>query len=497
MLSLSRLVLSCVAVLLCAASPAVASYSTEVATDSPSGYWHLETVPPAGTPFASDIGSLGAKFGAPGAISAAGAVGNAAQFDGNQFLAVQATGTSVATVTFEALFQLTALPAAGNFGKLFDSTSNSGNGLILAVNSSGGLGVASQLDGIFGPTGAQLLPDGHWHHVVFSRDATEVLLYLDGAPVWQHAASGAPLVPSVSGVPFHTFAGGPGDSRITGLMDEPALYDHTLSPGRIHDHAFATGGPPPPPPNHPPTCQQATTLVAQGTSQALTANCSDADNDPLTFGLSSLTTQQGGSLSPNPPASVVYSPPSASFTGSDSFPFTVDDGHGAVTFTSQLYVYPTGATADVADAGETVATPAPTPAQPVSAAVTTPSGGVVTILATTASPPSGYELAGTSFSIVAPLESAGSPLLVTLRTLSTDPVIPTRDGQLITASCTGSGAVPDPCIASDTASAGVRTIVVRTIHASVWQLVTPGKPGKGCGDKNHAHLNEGDCKKLK
>src|SRR3954468_21316555 len=162
-------VLSALAVL-ALATPAVASYPSEVATDGPAGYWHLESAPAPGVGFGSDApGTLGAKLGGNGATSVPGAVGNAAAFDGNGYLGTQGLAASVPIITFVGLFKLTALPAAGQFGELFDSTDDNGNGLILAVNSSGGLGVGSQLDGIFGPTGAQLNPDGQGHHIVFRR----------------------------------------------------------------------------------------------------------------------------------------------------------------------------------------------------------------------------------------------------------------------------------------------------------------------------------------
>jgi hypothetical protein len=495
MLPLSRLIPLCAAVVLCAASPALASYSSEVAMDNPAGYWHLESVPPSGSPISSDVGSRLAGFNAPGATSVPGLEGNAAHFDGNEAFGVQAQGASVPAFTFEALFNLDALPAPGANARLFDSTSQSGNAIILAVTASGDLGIFSGLDGL-GPQliGGNIQPHA-WHHVAMSRNATDINVYLDGALVGHRTASGIPLAPGPAPFGFaHTYAGGPGTERIVGLMDEPALYDVALAPGRISAHALAATGSPPVP-NHPPTCAQSTRLIAQNTPTSIGASCSDADGDTLGFGLPSFVTQQGGSLSAGGPSSVTYTPPNATFTGPDQFDFTVGDGHVTVTFTAQLYVYPTGATAQVAPAGGTVSSPAPTPAAPLAASVTTPDGGVVTITpVASGSPPLGYELIDGAVQIKAP-DASGSPLHIVLRTASTaSPLVPTRDGVTV-ADCTATPVYP--CVSARRSVGGLQEVEILSDHASTWQLVTPGKPGKGCGDKNHAHLDEAGCKKLK
>jgi hypothetical protein len=73
-----------------------------------------------------------------------------------------------------------------------------------------------------------------------------------------------------------------------------------------------------------------------------------------------------------------------------------------------------------------------------------------------------------------------------------------RDGAQIQP-CTGAGLGPDPCVSSRSRTAdGDIVIEVLSSHASRWNFAVPSqqsRPGKGCGDKNHAHAREGSCKK--
>lgn len=74
--------------------------------------------------------------------------------------------------------------------------------------------------------------------------------------------------------------------------------------------------------NRAPTANAQSVTTTQGTARAITLTGSDPDNDPLTFAIG--TSPLNGTLSGTPPA-VTYTP-SAGYTGSDSFTFTVSDG---------------------------------------------------------------------------------------------------------------------------------------------------------------------------
>jgi hypothetical protein len=150
---------------------------------------------------------------------------------------------------------------------------------------------------------------------------------------------------------------------------------------------------------------------------------------------------------------------------------------------------------------------APSASEPAVAAVTTTQPGPVTIQSgpALATPPGDYTFLDQQFNIGAP---DGNPLTLAF-TLDSSIVPAGHDQSTITvfrdgiavANCTAP-LTPDPCVAERTLLGdGDVRLVVTSSHASRWNFgvqptppVQP-KPGKGCGDKNHAHAREGDCKK--
>ena len=130
----------------------------------------------------------------------------------------------------------------------------------------------------------------------------------------------------------------------------------------------------------------------------------------------------------------------------------------------------------------------PTPEAPTSAAVTTPSGGDVTIAA---GPPTaehqGFELLGTQFEITAPDATTDNPLelVFTLDAASLPAGEPVENITVLrngtaAANCIGDGtATPDPCVAARTVLAGGDLeIKVLSSHASTWNLaVREPEPG--------------------
>jgi len=125
---------------------------------------------------------------------------------------------------------------------------------------------------------------------------------------------------------------------------------------------------------------------------------------------------------------------------------------------------PAGATADASN--------------PLVVGVTSPTGGTVTIDKT---PPNTsvahYTVLGVGATITAPPATPADPLTLTFQVF--DKQLPAgsgpadltvfRDGAAV-AACTGPGATPDPCVASATTSGGVTTIVIRSSHASTWDV---------------------------
>ncbi len=125
---------------------------------------------------------------------------------------------------------------------------------------------------------------------------------------------------------------------------------------------------------------------------------------------------------------------------------------------------PPGATADASN--------------PLVVGVTSPTAGTVTIDKT---PPNTsvahYTALGVGATITAPPATTGDPLVLTFQVF--DKKLPVgsapadltvfRDGVAVGA-CTGVGATPDPCVASQTTSGAVTTIVILSSHASTWDV---------------------------
>jgi len=134
-----------------------------------------------------------------------------------------------------------------------------------------------------------------------------------------------------------------------------------------------------------------------------------------------------------------------------------------------------------APAGGTVQTNAQTSAaDPIGTAVTTPTGGLVTIAeaATTATAPTGYSFVGQQVTITAPVASVAAPLRLSF-VLDTslagvgDAITIFRDGVAVSG-CTGTPgtASPDPCVVTQVAGGDghSQVITVLSSHASRWNF---------------------------
>jgi hypothetical protein len=248
--------------------------------------------------------------------------------------------------------------------------------------------------------------------------------------------------------------------------------------------------------NAAPVCPSPVYFVPVGSSTTLTGNCADADGDQLSYSLDSSPNPAVGTLALVPPASVVFT---AVAEGSTSLGYHASDGQlNSNPATVFLNVVPAGGTE------QSTGTEA-TPEDPAQASITTTATGsvIVTQVGAEGTTLDGLVLLPFQFNIEAP---DGDPL--TLRFTLDSSVIPAgqdestivvlRDGVRI-APCTGAGLGPDPCVSDrKRLPDGDVELEVLSSHASRWNFavapVTP-KPGKGCGDKNHAHAREGACKK--
>ena len=148
-------------------------------------------------------------------------------------------------------------------------------------------------------------------------------------------------------------------------------------------------------------------------------------------------------------------------------------GGGGSVATPVTVTVPAGGSASSDPAGTT-----PDASNPLVVGVMSPTGGTITIDKT---PPdtavAHYTVLGVGATITAPAATAANPLTLTFQVF--DKQLPTgsqpsdltifRDGVAVSP-CTGAGATPDPCVASAVTSGGVSTIVIRSSHASTWDV---------------------------
>jgi hypothetical protein len=134
------------------------------------------------------------------------------------------------------------------------------------------------------------------------------------------------------------------DEFFAGLIDEVRIYNRALSATEITaDMNLGPLSPPAAPGNSAPVANNDSFVTTTGTALSITAaqllaNDSDPNGDTITVASVAATTAAGGTVSGAGPWT--YTPP-ASFTGADSFTYTIGDGRGgSATGTVNVTVNP-------------------------------------------------------------------------------------------------------------------------------------------------------------
>ena len=227
--------------------------------------------------------------------------------------------------------------------------------------------------------------------------------------------------------------------------------------------------------NQPPSCPDTSAFVPSDGSVDIFANCTDPENDPISYGCCSPGVT-GGTLQFLSASSVRYTPNPGTTT--DSFGYSAHDSahpFSSIPATVQITVTSPGAgTFDTA--------PDATPTVPYVASLTTTQPGPVTIdtRAVTATPPTGFFLLNQEFDITAPPAlDADHPLqlvfTIDASSAPAGPVTVFRDGVPIADCADQSGtANPDPCVKGAVTDAnGDLQITALSTHASVWRFGVP------------------------
>ena len=192
----------------------------------------------------------------------------------------------------------------------------------------------------------------------------------------------------------------------------------------------------------------------------------------------------GVALSPTMAGAAATSAKVTGLSNDTAYSFTVA-AHNAAGWSPESA--PAGAVTPLATLGPVseASSTLPVSAQnPVVVTVDDPAGGPISFSNASAVPqPAGFDaLRLTSYTVSAPpAVDAGHPLLLQFQVDGSAvpdgrPVVAGREGTPVTAACAGTGAAPDPCVASyAVAPDDVVTVTLRSTRASTWAMLTPAR----------------------
>jgi hypothetical protein len=225
-----------------------ASYSRLVLRDTPSAYWRLGET--NGSALAIDMTAFrsGGYSNYSGTeLEQAGALTNdtdtASSFTGANWIEVSPSAALQHNSSFALEAWVNVSFASGRQSIICSRNQFFSSGYELAVNGSSfqfrtGNSTTPASEVWTDLSGGTVTP-GTWQHVVASFDGTTKSLYVDGVLVTSQTAAVLPTpVPLRIGAGL-TYNPAPGNF-FNGLIDEPAVYWHALSPSQVSDH-YLTG----------------------------------------------------------------------------------------------------------------------------------------------------------------------------------------------------------------------------------------------------------------
>lgn len=215
------------------------SYGLAVVLDSPSLYWRFDET--AGTVAADTAGAgrTGDHLGAaavqrgPGAITGGGAVG----FDGSgQYVASRTASSGLTDFSAEAWVRTSSTSGGPILGFGTDRATPTGARQPQVFLQDSGLVAFGALTGgevhLVSPVP---INDGRWHHVVATRSAIGMRLFVDGVEVARNSTATAAATGHLKVGGDRGWVGAT-SGYLAGDIDEVALYPHALDAGRVSDH---------------------------------------------------------------------------------------------------------------------------------------------------------------------------------------------------------------------------------------------------------------------
>ncbi|MEY2471928.1 MAG: hypothetical protein QOK28_1257 [Actinomycetota bacterium] len=228
------------------ARSAAPTYRSVVMTDTPISYWRFGES--SGTTAADEqginagvVGGGTVTEGVPGAVPGSD---KAMRFDGGRVYTGTASSLNPNNFTIEAWFKIK--DGWTGYGliyrwRTFGQIVGVSNGVVSAsVYGASGAGY-----GITAPSSSR---DGKWHHLAFTKDSSQIKLYIDGALIGTQAMTEPPRYGFDDVYPDTTGAAWGWDGNYYanpnpyyGDLDEVAIYNHALSASRVLAHVAAGG----------------------------------------------------------------------------------------------------------------------------------------------------------------------------------------------------------------------------------------------------------------
>jgi len=273
------------------------TYAKAILADTPVSYWRLGESGASATDYSgSNNGSLLGSV-TPGQAGALADGNKAMRFNGLDGTNIRVPNSSgLAAINASTGFametwvnpQTSVLPSGY---RLFYSFPDQPASYLGLYNGGSGLRVVvalvingTQRSFVAGPT----LSVGTWYHVAATYDGAALTLYINGSAVGQLTGLSGPVSIGNGGVMLGGYPISGGQYSFDGVLDEPAIYAHSLTPGQIASH-------------------YAMQTSAADNAVALQLLASDADGDTLTYsatglppdlGISTTTGLISGTLTP-------------------------------------------------------------------------------------------------------------------------------------------------------------------------------------------------------
>jgi Concanavalin A-like lectin/glucanases superfamily len=226
-------------------------YSSAVTADAPAAYWRLDQLGTAPDLVGSSTGTVngGVTLDPTGAlVSSADA---ALTFDGSSGYVNLPTSPVVeptAALSVEAWIQASSLPNPAGVIRLRCNFVECGYALIVNGAAAGNTPSFYVIDPGGTPhvvTGLASVIDGKWHHIVGTKDAAGLHLYVDGSLVASVSYTGSIFYSTVTGFAIGRDADDP-NFYFAGSVDEAAVYASALTSAQVANHYTVATTPVPP-----------------------------------------------------------------------------------------------------------------------------------------------------------------------------------------------------------------------------------------------------------